>query len=183
MKDMLYLSCAFDSSSRLRILFQNGVLVCTTMLVFSACNDRDIQEHVVAKGVEQVPEAVDAEEPLDEAAGDEVSEPWVVPIGWLRDPEPRPMRLATYRIVKDDTEVEVAITRFPGRVGGDLANVNRWRNQMGLGPIDRDVLAKSLERFSSEGFDGYEIRIESDSNVMLASGVYEVAHDRTWFVR
>jgi hypothetical protein len=93
------------------------------------------------------------------------------------------MRLATYIAPDPGGPVEVAVTRFGGRVGGALANINRWRGQMGLGPIGEDELDESVSRFSAAGFDGYEIRIESPRGIMLAAGVYEEAIDQMWFVR
>lgn len=62
---------------------------------------------------------------------------WELPAGWKVDPQPRQMRWATL-IAGPDAPVEVAITRFPGDVGGALRNVNRWRSQIGLGPIRED---------------------------------------------
>lgn len=62
---------------------------------------------------------------------------WELPPGWRTDPEPRQMRWATL-IAGPDAPTEVAITRFPGDVGGALRNVNRWRSQVGLGPVRED---------------------------------------------
>src|SRR5690606_18990816 len=90
-------------------------------------------------------------------AGD--ADPWVVPIGWTLVPGERPMRVATYEAPGPDGPVEVAITRFPGRVGGELANINRWRGQMGLPPVDESELEAVIERFEAPGFDGYQARI------------------------
>lgn len=36
---------------------------------------------------------------------------------------------------EDSSTAEVSVSKFPGDVGGDLANVNRWRGQLGLPPI------------------------------------------------
>lgn len=93
------------------------------------------------------------------------------------------MRLATYIAPDSAGAVEVAVTRFGGRVGGEVANINRWRVQMGLGAIVEGELDAAVTRFSSAGFEGYETRIESPRGVMLAAGVYEEAIDQTWFVR
>lgn len=38
-------------------------------------------------------------------------------------------------------KVDVTVSSFPGDVGGLLANVNRWRGQVGLGPLASDALA------------------------------------------
>ncbi|MBX3315730.1 MAG: hypothetical protein KF902_02575 [Phycisphaeraceae bacterium] len=144
-----------------------------------------MQEHKVAKGIEQVLVATartsDADAEADAAPSRE--RPWVAPAAWTEDPAPRLMRLATYMAPDPAGPVEVAITRFGGIVGGELANINRWRGQMGLGPIGEDELGTSISRFSAAGFDGYEIRIESPRGVMLAAGVYQKAIDQMWFVR
>ena len=52
------------------------------------------------------------------------------------------MRRATF-VVKDtnDQTVEIVVSTFPGDVGGLLANVNRWRGQIGLGPVAPDEIA------------------------------------------
>lgn len=91
------------------------------------------------------------------------------------------MRIATYKAPPGP--VEVSVTRFPGRVGGELANINRWRGQLGLTPIEAADLDRAINRFTTTGFDGYEVRIESPGKVMLAVAVYEAAGDHTWFVR
>lgn len=130
-----------------------------------------------------------AEATADTGQGDGVGsasnpdEPWRVPAGWQRDPEPRSMRLATYVAPDPSGPVEVAITRFGGRVGGELPNVNRWRGQMGLAPIEASELEEALQRFEAPGFDGYETKIESPTGVMLAGAVYQADFDQTWFVR
>jgi len=57
---------------------------------------------------------------------------WTLPAGWTPDPTPRDMRVATLR---SPGGAEVAITRFAGPGGDLLANINRWRNQLGLSPV------------------------------------------------
>ncbi len=139
------------------------------------------------KGIERVPEETQTvERPADEddrAATTSDAEPWATPEGWTRDAEPRPMRLATYMAPDADGPVEVAISRFPGRVGGELANINRWRGQMGLPPVDATGLEGVITRFDAPGYDGYETRIDSPQGTMLAAGVYDESADQTWFVR
>lgn len=109
--------------------------------------------------------------------------PMKVPAGWVLDATPKPMRVATYTATTKNGKVEVAVTKFPARVGGELANINRWRGQMGVAAVDAAGLEGVITRFSAEGFEGYETRIESSKGVMLATAVYEAANDQTWFVR
>lgn len=168
----------------------------TGAVFLSACGERGVEEHEVAKGVERVPSADAAPAPsgaapTEDVAGDpvELAEPgdhawpWRVPTGWRFDPEPREMRLATYLAPDDAGEVEIAVTRFPGRVGGDLANVNRWRTQMGLDAVSAGELESVLTRLDPATGDGYVTRIDSGTRAMLAGAVYEAGEDRTWFVR
>lgn len=158
-------------------------------LVFAipACEQRGIEEQEVDKGIEQVPEQSEsaAPEQADASAEQDTRQPgpWTVPDGWTLDPEPRQMRLATYLAPDPDGQIEVAVTRFPGQVGGELANINRWRGQMGLPPVESAELESVIERFSAPGFEGYETRIESPSGAMLAAGVFDASNNLTWFVR
>lgn len=59
-----------------------------------------------------------------------------LPPGWTLDPEPRPMRVATFRVKADGQEAEVIVSSISGEQSGTQeANVNRWRAQVGLGPV------------------------------------------------
>jgi hypothetical protein len=64
---------------------------------------------------------------------------WETPNGWQQGPA-RQMRLAT---ITDGT-AEIAVSSFGGNVGGNLANVNRWRTQIGLPPVESDAEAERL---------------------------------------
>lgn len=62
---------------------------------------------------------------------------WEAPVGWTLAPASGSMRYATFTVTDAaGAKAEMAITHFPGDVGGDLDNVNRWRNQVSLAPVD-----------------------------------------------
>lgn len=64
---------------------------------------------------------------------------WTLPAGWSDAPA-KPMRLAVFSVPPDG---ECGLFVFPG--GGDkLANVNRWRGQVGLPPLDQPGLEGAL---------------------------------------
>ncbi|MDP7062846.1 MAG: hypothetical protein QF489_07945 [Planctomycetota bacterium] len=72
--------------------------------------------------------------------GDQFSAPenplaWEIPKGWDSLP-PTAMRVANLRPA-GNPDAECTLTLLAGDGGGELDNVNRWRNQMGLGPIDQ----------------------------------------------
>jgi hypothetical protein len=52
------------------------------------------------------------------------------------------MVLKSFSVGDAEHEARITVTRFPGDVGGTLANVNRWRNQLSLNPIDESELSK-----------------------------------------
>ncbi len=176
--------CAGLSSRALFLAGAGLAVACLTTL--GACERRGVEERTVDKGVENVPERQTPAPPASAAPGEGEAGsdwPWTVPAEWAEDTAPRQMRLATYMVPDPAGDVEVAMSRFGGRVGGELANINRWRGQMGLPPIGEGELEDAIDRFRAPGFEGYEARIESATGVMLASGVYEEAIDQTWFVR
>ena len=93
-------------------------------------------------------EAVDAVEPqflafaksLQVTAGPEHALEFQLPEGWAKLPD-RQMRQVTFQAGKSGQKVEPYIS---GVFGGDvLANVNRWRKEVGLSEIAADQLAGS----------------------------------------
>ena len=59
---------------------------------------------------------------------------WPVPFYW-QEQESDPMSEATFLIKKANSEALYTITKLEGPSGSLLANVNRWRSQLNLTPI------------------------------------------------
>lgn len=60
---------------------------------------------------------------------------WEAPAHWQALP-PKPMRKASWQITDADGATAVlSVTAFPGAVGSDLANVNRWRRELKLSQV------------------------------------------------
>ncbi|MFI5356322.1 MAG: hypothetical protein ACHQ4G_03205, partial [Opitutales bacterium] len=76
---------------------------------------------------------------------------WSAPADWQSVPATA-MRKATYRVkAADGTAAELSISAFPGDVGGELANVNRWRGQLQLAPVVEADLAGAVTRLDVGG--------------------------------
>jgi len=76
---------------------------------------------------------------------------WTAPAHWQSIPASA-MRKATYRVTDDaGATAELAVTAFPGDVGGELANVNRWRGQLQLSPIGEAELPAAISRLNVNG--------------------------------
>lgn len=117
--------------------------------------------------------------PAAPAAGGALS--WKLPDGWTAAANPG-ARYATINITgPNDTKAELAITKFPGDVGGDLANVNRWRGQIGLQPVAENELAPMITKITA-GPKTIQLVDCSGPNVRCTAGW--VRHGaETWFFK
>ncbi|MGH7939547.1 MAG: hypothetical protein ACREFR_00560 [Limisphaerales bacterium] len=76
---------------------------------------------------------------------------WTNPVGWTSVP-PSEMRVASFKIAGAHGEAaEVSIVPLPGMAGGDFANVNRWRGQVGLPDASDTELQNSAENVEAGG--------------------------------
>lgn len=76
---------------------------------------------------------------------------WTAPAHWKPKPA-SPMRKGSYAIAgANGTEADLSVTAFPGDVGGDLANINRWRGQLSLPPIAEADLANETRHIDANG--------------------------------
>jgi hypothetical protein len=84
------------------------------------------------------------------ASGPELT--WTAPAGWVAK-APSAMRKATYVVPGNGagTDGDFSVTAFPSDVGGELANINRWRGQVHLDPLTEADLAKSVTRLEANG--------------------------------
>jgi hypothetical protein len=84
---------------------------------------------------------------------------------------------------------DLSISAFPGDVGGQAANVNRWRRQIGLGPVDPDTALSLIRPVDISGMDGWQVDLTGPEGAaaggvtakMVVSAVF---HDgKTWFFK
>lgn len=73
---------------------------------------------------------------------------WTAPSEW-QPQKLSPTRKGSYLVEKG---IEVAITAFPGDVGGVAANINRWRGMVGLEPVDDTHVAQYTTDVENKGF-------------------------------
>jgi hypothetical protein len=75
---------------------------------------------------------------------------WTAPADWTTGAA-NPMRKATYEVPASGGSAELTITAFPSDVGGELANVNRWRGQVQLAPITEAELPGAVTSLAQNG--------------------------------
>jgi hypothetical protein len=72
---------------------------------------------------------------------------WTTPAGWTEEKGGRADRVATLRA----GDLEMSVTRLGGSAGGTLANVNRWRGQIGLPALAESELAANSAALPAGG--------------------------------
>ncbi len=93
-------------------------------------------------------------------AGEELA--WETPEGWKEGPPSSQFRVVEFKVAGNGGTAEVAVTRFPGNVGGILPNINRWRGQIGLEPIS-DMDRQRIDPLEVDGIPAGLIDITSPS--------------------
>ena len=111
---------------------------------------------------------------------------WLKPEGWSEQPLSE-MRLGSFKVDGPEaTSADVSITAFPGDAGGLAPNVNRWRSQLQLPPLEEDQLQKTIQRTEVEGVQTHLIDLRTPENAPKQSrilGAVLETPDRTWFVK
>jgi hypothetical protein len=130
----------------------------------------------------QANSAMPATPGLQTASGPELT--WSAPGDWAAKPASM-MRKATYTLTAGGATADLAITAFPGDVGGDAANVNRWRGQVGLPTVsDAEALA-SIERLNVNGLaiGVVDVCDKSSPNSAHLIGAMVPFEGATWFFK
>ena len=69
---------------------------------------------------------------------------WTAPEGWTEVP-PSSMRYASFSASADEAgKIDISVVTFPGDGGSDADNINRWRGQMGLEPVDPNAVTSQV---------------------------------------
>lgn len=107
---------------------------------------------------------------------------WKLPPGWT-EARTGGMRYATIK-PGADSPIEISVVVLGGAAGGELANVNRWRGQVGLGPVDDAALAALRKEVVSKAgkLALFDFAGDGASKSRMIAGVLN-AEGKTWFVK
>jgi hypothetical protein len=107
---------------------------------------------------------------------------WQLPQGW-REARAGGMRFATLTPPVPG-KVDVSIVVLPGPAGGELANVNRWRNQIGLAPIDDATLSSARKPVKAPAgtVSVYDFTSEGQAKTRMIAGLL-VTQGNSWFIK
>ena len=108
---------------------------------------------------------------------------WTLPAGWTEKLEGG-MRYATLKPATAG-KVEVSVVMLPGPAGGELANVNRWRGQLGLPAVDEAGLAATRKPMVTKaGTLGlYELISDGIVKTRMTAALLAAQNGNTWFLK
>jgi hypothetical protein len=125
-----------------------GGVVALAVILLGACDrdDQQIKVYRVSKAPLESTPPLDATMPTNASSPNaDASAPppssekpqiqWDVPSDWS-PMTASAMRYASFATEKNGEKADISVVTFPGDGGGDADNVNRWRQQIGLGPVD-----------------------------------------------
>jgi hypothetical protein len=158
-------------------------------LLAAGCSREEVTHFRVAKQTPPPSAAMPAAMGSGAGAGVELPPPprggglrWTLPTGWTEAPGGQ-MRVATFRPPVTG-RVDASVVVLPGPAGGELANVNRWRNQIGLGPLDEATLARArtVVKTKAGPLHVYDFTSDGEPRSRVVAGLTEAKGD-TWFVK
>jgi len=164
------------------------LLFCAAAALLASCRDESIATYRVPK------ETLSPAVPSPATAGTS-GITWTLPAGWATQPDPSGMRKGSFGIsgadgAKSDrvggAKADMSVTAFPGDVGGDLPNVNRWRGQVGLPPIDDAALAQTVQTIDAPAgkFSFIELSgVNAAQKTVRMLGAWLQQPDRRWFFK
>jgi hypothetical protein len=154
-------------------------LIALCVCVFlAACGEEKIS-------VYSIPKEDTSEQTPAETAGSSGEITWTVPEGWQEQPATA-MRLGSFLITgANGAKADVSVSAFPGDAGGDLANINRWRGQINLGPINEAAFQSAAQKIEINGDPALFVEIDEKPDGAGRKVLGAILHraDRTWFFK
>ncbi len=146
-------------------------------LILGACQREDVAHFRVPKPRPEVMATVAPPAPSEGGLR------WTLPAGWKEAQGGSQMRYATLTPPVQG-KLDVSVIRLPGPAGGELANVNRWRNQIGLAPIGEADLAPARKVVKTAAGDlaVYDFTSEGAKKTRTVAGLASIQGE-TWFVK
>jgi hypothetical protein len=150
-------------------------------LVLSGCRRDEVRHYRIAKETAPV---------VAESLTPQSAQPvtgglaWTLPEGWTLT-EGDGMRYAT---LKPSTpgKIDVSVIALPGIAGGELANVNRWREQMKLPPVhdEKDLAGlRNTTKSPAGNVSVFDFASAGSDKARMLVGLLSAADGNTWFLK
>jgi hypothetical protein len=169
----------------------SALAACAVLLALAGCGGDDVSRYRVPKqagassgepapGGPMAGMAGSVPPPPDVSATGELQ--WALPKGWT-ETRAGGMRYATIKPTAAG-KIDVSVTVFPGTAGGEVANVNRWRNQIGLPPVDEAALGRDRKALRSPAgsLAVFDYTSDGQTKTRLVAAIL-FADGNSWFVK
>jgi hypothetical protein len=106
---------------------------------------------------------------------------WKTPENWTEVP-PSAMRYASFSVpAADGSKIDISVVTFPGEGGSDADNVNRWRGQIDLAPMDANTVASQVAQLKTPDTTFSTIDIAGANTRTIAAWTRRDGH--VWFFK
>jgi hypothetical protein len=106
---------------------------------------------------------------------------WKAPTDWKEVP-PSAMRYASFNVSGENGgKLDISVVTFPGTGGSDSDNVNRWRGQLGLAPLDEKSAVASIVPLKTGGADFSTVDMTGGASRVITA--WTRRDGRTWFFK
>ena len=183
------------------------ILLLTGFALFAACQEETVTHSRVVKPADPVPPAAappaaappeppstppmaggamgsmgSGEVPLPPKPTGAAKLDWTLPKGWTQTLTGG-IRYATVKPAGPGN-LDVSVVVLAGSAGGELANVNRWRSQIGLPPLEEAALPSARKSVASKAgtVTLYDFTSDGVQKTRLVAGLL-VSNDNSWFFK
>jgi hypothetical protein len=106
---------------------------------------------------------------------------WKTPDGWKEAPASA-MRYASFTALGPNNQTaDISVVTFPGEGGSDADNVNRWRGQIGLPPLESGAVAAAVTSLNAPNGTFSTMDITNADKRMLAA--WTRRGGQSWFFK
>jgi hypothetical protein len=175
----------------------SAVCLATLLATFAACRDSRVVTYQAPKEPAVRVETSSAFAAADASPVSQIR--WEAPERWKpaapANAAAANIRVGSFTITSAASDgralaADMAVTTFPGDVGGDLANINRWRGQLNLAPIAAaqlsdatTIIAAPAGEFLLADMTGDVTDDTSSRKRTLGAWLKQPAQNRTWFFK
>ena len=173
----------------------SSLLLLATALALAGCNRDSVKVyHVETNDTAALPAQTAGSSPMSSMANmagdipipDNSGLPkmtFTLPTGWKEKPASQ-LRVASFEVAENGKTADVSVIPLSGTAGGDAANVNRWRGQVGLQPLPEEELGKLAEKIQVAGqvADLYDLASGSEDSPRILALILHQG-DTAWFFK
>jgi hypothetical protein len=106
---------------------------------------------------------------------------WKAPESWTEVP-PSSMCYASFSAPGEDgSKIDISVVTFPGDGGSDVDNINRWRGQIGLAPVDASAVSSAITPLKTADTTFSTADIAGDKTRTIAA--WTRRDGRVWFFK